>query len=189
MKQVIRIIGGQHRGRKLHFPESLNLRPTPNRIRETLFNWLMQTVRGAHCLDTFSGSGALGFEAASRGAAHVTLLETVPLVIKNLQKQAELFKNTPIEIIQTNALHYLEHTKKTFDIIFLDPPFNNPSLLNKSIALIEAHALLTPKGIMYTESPKPISLNQAAFKTLKEKKSGLVYYALHQKRAVSEATT
>jgi len=87
MKQEVRIIGGHHRGKKITFPDELGLRPTPSRIRETLFNWLMNTVRGARCLDAFAGSGALGFEAWSRGACAVTLLEQSRTTSQHLKKK------------------------------------------------------------------------------------------------------
>ena len=86
MKQVVRIIGGMYRGKKIAFPELQGLRPTPDRIKETLFNWLMQDIRGARCLDAFAGSGALGFEAFSRGASEVVFIEQAPQAYKNLHK-------------------------------------------------------------------------------------------------------
>lgn len=86
MKQTVRIIGGKYRGKKLYFPESEGLRPTPDRVKETLFNWLMHDIQGARCLDAFAGSGALGFEAYSRGASRVVLVESSPNACANLKK-------------------------------------------------------------------------------------------------------
>jgi 16S rRNA (guanine966-N2)-methyltransferase len=186
MKQAVRIIGGHQRGKKIDFPNALGLRPTPSRIRETLFNWLMHHIRGAHCLDAFSGSGALGFEAWSRGAAQVTMIEASRSTYKNLKKQADLFDASVFQIIEGNALDYLNNTSNTntnpFDIIFLDPPFDTPALLDKSILLLEEKHLLAKNGLLYTESDTPLTLNTTHWKTLKEKKAGLVYYALHQKQ-------
>ena len=121
----LRIIGGRYRRRILRFPDSEGLRPTPDRVRETLFNWLGQELDGERCLDLFAGSGALGFEAASRGAAHVVMVEQAPKVLAALQENAKMLRDPPgVEIIRGDALQYLASTKSKFDLIFLDPPFN-----------------------------------------------------------------
>jgi 16S rRNA (guanine966-N2)-methyltransferase len=182
MKSVVRIIGGHHRGKKIHFPDTLSLRPTPSRVRETLFNWLMHSIHGTRCLDAFAGSGALGFEAWSRGAGHVTFIEQSPTAFLNLKKQALAFKSSTLEPIQTDALTYLTHTHEQFNLIFLDPPFDKPALLNNSISLLEERNILLEQGLIYTESAQPITLNPAHWETLKEKKAGLIYYSLHQKK-------
>ncbi|MDX2345981.1 MAG: 16S rRNA (guanine(966)-N(2))-methyltransferase RsmD [Legionella sp.] len=182
MKQTVRIIGGNQRGKNINFPSALGLRPTPSRIRETLFNWLMHSIRGARCLDAFSGSGALGFEAWSRGATHVTLIEASRNTCSNLKKQAILFDASVFKIIEGNALDYLNNASDQFDIIFLDPPFDAPDLLEKSIILLEQNNMLSKQGLIYTESREPLKLDATHWKTLKEKKAGLVYYALHQKQ-------
>jgi 16S rRNA (guanine966-N2)-methyltransferase len=128
----VRIIGGQYRRRVLRFPDSEGLRPTPDRVRETLFNWLGQELDGEHCLDLFAGSGALGFEAASRGAVQVVMVEQAPKVLAALHENAKMLHNPPgVEIIRGDALQYLSSTKSKFDLIFLDPPFKKgwiPSL-------------------------------------------------------------
>ncbi|MGB7501200.1 MAG: 16S rRNA (guanine(966)-N(2))-methyltransferase RsmD [Azonexus sp.] len=128
----VRIIGGQYRRRILRFPDSEGLRPTPDRVRETLFNWLGQELDGEHCLDLFAGSGALGFEAASRGAVQVVMVEQAPIVLAALHENAKMLHNPPgVEIIRGDALQYLSSTKSKFDLIFLDPPFKKgwiPSL-------------------------------------------------------------
>ena len=116
----VRIIGGLYRGKKIHVPELEGLRPTPNRVRETLFNWLMNDIRGARCLDAFAGSGALGLEAYSRGAAEVIFLESSHCAHGALQKNIALFKNPTLILKKTDALSYLESAKEPFDIIFLD---------------------------------------------------------------------
>jgi 16S rRNA (guanine966-N2)-methyltransferase len=121
----LRIIGGRYRRRILRFPDSEGLRPTPDRVRETLFNWLGQDLAGEHCLDLFAGSGALGFEALSRGAARVVMVEPASKVIAALHENAKMLENPPgIEIIRGDALQYLASTKSKFDLIFLDPPFD-----------------------------------------------------------------
>ena len=121
----LRIIGGRYRRRILRFPDSEGLRPTPDRVRETLFNWLGQDLAGEQCLDLFAGSGALGFEALSRGAARVVMVEREPKVLAALRDNAKTLENPPgMEIIRGDALQYLASTKSKFDLIFLDPPFN-----------------------------------------------------------------
>jgi 16S rRNA (guanine966-N2)-methyltransferase len=121
----LRIIGGRYRRRILRFPDSEGLRPTPDRVRETLFNWLGQDLAGEQCLDPFAGSGALGFEALSRGAARVVMVEREPKVLAALRENAKMLENPPgMEIIRGDALQYLASTKSKFDLIFLDPPFN-----------------------------------------------------------------
>ena len=120
----LRIIGGEWRSRKLDFPHVEGLRPTPDRVRETLFNWLGQELDGWHCLDLFAGSGALGFEAASRGAARVVMIEQAPKVLAALHENHELLhKPSGVEIIRADAIQYLASTQAKFDLIFLDPPY------------------------------------------------------------------
>ena len=158
----VRIIGGAWRRRVLKFPESEGLRPTPDRVRETLFNWLGQELDGWHCLDLFAGSGALGFEAASRGAARVVMIEETPRVIVALRENAEMLENPPqIEIIRRDALQYLASTKAKFDLIFLDPPYNKgwiprlepllPGVLQEDAAVyVEAEQKIESLGEWHT---------------------------------------
>lgn len=142
----VRIIGGAWRRRVLKFPDSEGLRPTPDRVRETLFNWLGQELDGWHCLDLFAGSGALGFEAASRGAAQVVMVEQSPKVLAALRENAEILQNPrEVEIIRRDALQYLASSKTKFDLIFLDPPYKKgwiprlepllPGVLNEDAAV------------------------------------------------------
>ena len=120
----LRIVGGLFRRRILRFPDSEGLRPTPDRVRETLFNWLAPNLAGLCCLDLFAGSGALGFESLSRGAARVVMVEREPKVLAALRENARMLGNPPgMEIIRGDALQYLASTKSKFDLIFLDPPF------------------------------------------------------------------
>ena len=158
----MRIIGGAWRRRVLKFPDSEGLRPTPDRVRATLFNWLGQELNGLHCLDLFAGSGALGFEAASRGAARVVMIEETPRVIAALRENAEMLENPPqIEIIRRDALQYLASTKAKFDLIFLDPPYNKgwiprlepllPGVLNEDAAVyVEAEQKIETFGEWHT---------------------------------------
>lgn len=121
----VRIIGGKHRGRKLAVADAPGLRPTPDRVRETLFNWLGQNLTGWHCLDLFAGSGALGFEAASRGAAAVILVEQVATVARGLQAAADLLKEPAVRVVCADALEFLSKPAASshFDLVFLDPPY------------------------------------------------------------------
>ncbi|WP_133130950.1 16S rRNA (guanine(966)-N(2))-methyltransferase RsmD [Legionella yabuuchiae] len=179
MKQVIRIIGGQYRGKKIHFPAITGLRPTPDRVRETLFNWLMSIIRGSRCLDAFAGSGALGFEAHSRGAAKVVMVEESSKAYSHLLNEAKAFEPSGITIIKGDAYRYLKETQEQFDIIFLDPPFAQNYL--PLIQALEHKNVLVPTGYVYIESPQEIELNPLYWKKLKLKQSGQVFYGLYQK--------
>ena len=177
----VRIIGGQWRRRVLKFPDSEGLRPTPDRVRETLFNWLGQELDGWHCLDLFAGSGALGFEAASRGAAQVVMIEQAPRVLAALQANAELIgAAAAVEIRRGDALQYLASTKAKFDLIFLDPPYNKgwiprlepllPGVLNEDAALyVEAEHELEALG---------------EWRTVRHGKAGEVYFHLMRRADV-----
>jgi 16S rRNA (guanine966-N2)-methyltransferase len=121
----VRIIGGQYRRRLLDFQDSAGLRPTPDRVRETLFNWLGQDLPGWTCLDLFAGSGALGFEAASRGARRVIMIERDSKAVSALEKNRALLDASAVEILRVEALAWLVSNRETFDLIFVDPPFDS----------------------------------------------------------------
>jgi 16S rRNA (guanine966-N2)-methyltransferase len=148
----IRIIGGFWRGRKLLVPDVIGLRPTPDRLRETLFNWLMPYINDAACLDLFAGSGALGFEAISRGAQSSVLIEENNLVAQHLQQQLQNFPSAPIKVIHQDAFLFLKQSPTPFDIIFLDPPFYK-NLLNPAIELLQK-GWLAPRALIYIEIEK-----------------------------------
>ena len=175
----IRIIGGQWRGRKLKVPEVPHLRPTPDRVRETLFNWLAPKIHGAHCLDPFAGSGALGFEALSRGAACVVMTDSSPIVIKLLQEQAALLQTANAEIYRAAAPQQLKAPEKPFDIVFLDPPFQADLLLPTCFYLAE-NGFLAPRAFIYLEAAE--SIHEAdlpsGWTLLKSKCAGEVAYHL-----------
>lgn len=184
MNQSIRIIGGQFRGKKLPFPAIEGLRPTPDRVRETLFNWLMHDIRGARCLDAFAGSGALGFEALSRGAAKVILLEEDKTAYVNLLKSASSFKSEHTDIplvLKTDAYQFLQESEEQFDIIFLDPPFTK-DLLRPCIASLANSTLLVAEGLLYLESPEIIHLDSSDWQPLKVKQAGQVVYGLYKRK-------
>ena len=180
MKQTIRIIGGQFRGKKLHFPAVDGLRPTPDRVRETLFNWLMHDIRDARCLDAFAGSGALGFEAYSRGAANVMLLEKNPSVYANLLSLASTFNTSKLCIKKADACEFLQKTKERFNIIFLDPPFAK-NYLPLCLETLTHSDILIKDGLLYIESPHEVALDQAIWQQIKLKHAGQIVYGLYKK--------
>jgi len=181
VKQTVRIIGGKFRGKKLLFPAIEGLRPTPDRVRETLFNWLMHDIRELRCLDAFAGSGALGFEAFSRGASQVTFLEVSRPAFLNLQKQVESFNATSLKIHNVDALAYLLQTSEVYDLIFLDPPFAS-NFLPECLQLLAKNPCLATGGLIYTESPEQMDIDLSKWEALKSKQAGQVIYSLYKKR-------
>lgn len=178
----IRIIGGTLRSRQIQVLDETQLRPTPNRIRETLFNWLREEIVGARCLDLFSGSGALGFEAISRGAHNVTFIEKDLKVIQQLKKNNENLGITNSELIQADALLWLKKSPpQPFDIIFLDPPYAE-DLIAPCLALLISQNILTPRALIYIEHNQALSAIHipAQLTFLQNKKAGSVYYGLLQ---------
>jgi 16S rRNA (guanine966-N2)-methyltransferase len=144
----VRIIGGQYRRRLLDFHDSIGLRPTPDRVRETLFNWLGQDLPDWTCLDLFAGSGALGFEAASRGARRVIMIERDPRVVSALEKNRALLDASAVEVLRADALTWLASSREAFDLIFVDPPFDS-GLSEPVMAELATH--LKPGGHAYVE--------------------------------------
>ena len=149
----VRIIGGHYRRRLLDFPDSAGLRPTPDRVRETLFNWLGQDLPGWSCLDLFAGSGALGFEAASRGAGRVILIERDPNALGALEKNRTLLGASQVEILRADALAWLANNNERFDLIFVDPPFDSGLA---AAVLPELAAHLKSGGQAYIEQATPV---------------------------------
>lgn len=168
----IRIIGGNWRGRKLDVIHSPGLRPTPDRIRETLFNWLQRKIVGARCLDLFAGTGALAFEALSRGAAEVFLIESNPEIVETLKQHAEILGSENHTIQLADAASWLKQGIKSFDIIFLDPPFGQ-GYIEQCCTLIHEESLLNSNGLVYIESEKDLSL-PSGWKIKKQIKAGKV---------------
>jgi 16S rRNA (guanine966-N2)-methyltransferase len=148
--RVLRIIGGTWRGRKLRFPPSPEIRPTPDRVRETLFNWLTPRVVGARCLDLFAGSGALGLESLSRGAAHVTFVERDSAAVRELRARLSEWGATGAQVEQGDALRFLGGTGGPYDIVFLDPPFDS-DLLALAAGRLEQGSWLAPGALIYIE--------------------------------------
>ncbi len=147
----IRIIGGTHRGRKLRFADAPGLRPTGDRVRETLFNWLLPLIGGAHCLDLFAGSGALGLEAASRGAGEVVMVERVRKVADQLRANVQLLRLEHAQVVQADAIKWLESAPLPFDIVFLDPPFADDLLCRLLPSLLNG-GWVKPNALVYLEA-------------------------------------
>ena len=154
----LRIIGGQWRGRRLRFADSPGLRPTPDRLRETLFNWLQPVIPGACCLDLFAGSGALGFESLSRGAASVILVEQSPLVVDALRQARTELAAEALQIVQADVLTWLRGPPQPADLVFLDPPFDDTSLLSTATTLLETGGWLKDGSRIYVEQPRKQAL-------------------------------
>ena len=146
----VRIIGGEHRGRKLTFPDLPGLRPSGDRVRETLFNWLQPVIANARCLDLFAGSGALGLEAASRGAREVVLLDIAPRVVYQLEANRDLLGLTRVKVVKADAMLWLEQDPQPFDLVFVDPPFGT-SLLGEVCNKLETRGWLTADALIYLE--------------------------------------
>jgi 16S rRNA (guanine966-N2)-methyltransferase len=170
----VRIIGGELRSRMITFPDAEGLRPTPDRVRETLFNWLGQTLHGRTCLDLFAGSGALGFEAASRGAERVMMVEINRTVLRSLQENVNTLGCANVVVVGQNGLEFASRNEQRYDVIFLDPPFQSdylPKLLEVLPQRLNEH------GVLYVESAAAINV-PPPWQIIKSGKAGLVHYQL-----------
>jgi len=147
---TVRIIGGEWRGRRIRFPAAPGLRPTSDRRRETLFNWLAGDLDGAWCLDLFAGSGALGFEAASRGAARVVLVDASREVAAALAASARMLDAERLQVIHARMARYLNRTPEPFDLVFMDPPFARPRLAADALRRL-GEGWLAPGARVYLE--------------------------------------
>lgn len=170
----IRIVGGTHRSRLIPVPEATGLRPTPDRVRETLFNWLGQDLDGLRCLDLFSGAGGLGFEAASRSAAAVVMVEMAPRVVSHLRDTITRLQFSNIRLVSGDALKFLQTCQERFDVVFLDPPFHKDWL-----ARIEPLVLpvLNPGAKVYIEAEESIE-QFGPLRQTRAGKAGQVHYQL-----------
>lgn len=183
----IRIIGGQWRGRKLPVPDSPGLRPTTDRVRETLFNWLAPSMVDAHCLDCFAGSGALGLEALSRYAASATLLEMERSVAQQLQQNLATLKAANAKVVNTNTLTFLANPGTPHNIAFIDPPFRK-GMLEDTVRLLENNGWLADDALVYIESEVENGLPPvpAHWQLHREKVAGQVAYRLYHREAQGE---
>ncbi|NAW68908.1 16S rRNA (guanine(966)-N(2))-methyltransferase RsmD [Vibrio sp. V27_P1S3P104] len=182
----VRIISGLWRGRKLPVHDAQGLRPTTDRVKETVFNWLAQDIAHAKCLDIFAGSGGLGFECASRQAELVTLLELNATAYAQLKTNIATLKATNIHAINTDAMTYLQQDGQPFDIVFIDPPFRQ-GLLHQTINLLEEKGWLAEQALIYVESEKELASTTfpESWHLYREKNAGQVCYRLFVRNAMT----
>lgn len=181
MQNKLRIIGGVWRSRQLRFADVPGLRPTPDRVRETLFNWLQMDIAGKQCLDLYAGSGALGFEAASRGAKSVVQVELNAEACRNLHENRQALSAAQVRIVQMDVMRFLAGDTQVFDIVFLDPPFGK-SLVPQTCLWLEQKGWLAPFAKIYLETERQFDLAgiPAGWQCLKSKTAGEVAYHLFQ---------
>lgn len=179
LPREVRLIGGEWKRSKLPVADRPGLRPTPDRVRETLFNWLGQDLSGWRCLDAFAGSGALGFEAASRGAASVVLLERDPQLARALQAVRERLKAEQVRIECSDALNWMARSAPAaFDLVFVDPPFDAGLSLP---ALAAARRVVAGGGFVYLEAGAPLSAEaatSAGVSVYRQGRAGAVHFHL-----------
>ena len=172
----VRIIGGEWRSRLVRFPGTPGLRPTPDRVRETLFNWLGQRLNGLSCLDLFAGSGALGFEALSRGAARTVMIERDRQTVEALREAARELDASGAEVVAADSIAWLGRGTEKFDVVFVDPPYAS-DLATQALAKLGPR--LNPGARVYVESAKPLDPG-AAWRETREGKAGAVRFALYE---------
>lgn len=177
MKNKVRIIGGEWRSRIITLPASSDVRPTPDRVRETVFNWLGQDLSGKNCLDLFAGSGAMGFEAASRGAAQVVMVESDPEVLKSLRTTIRTLSAPQIRLVPMDALKFVDFGRQLFDVIFVDPPYRL-ELLPKLLPKLSLY--LAEGGLVYVEDDNFLEPG-ADWSVWRKDRAGNVYYQLLKK--------
>ena len=182
IRNEIRIIAGIWRSRRLRFPAAEGLRPTPDRVRETVFNWLRDDIEGACCLDLFAGSGALGFEAASRGAIRVVQVDAGDGVCSALRQSCALLAADQVFVVQDNVRHYLTGPAEPFDVVFLDPPFRRGWLQPVGM-MLERRGWLAPRALIYLESERELRLDglPATWTRRRQGEAGEVAYGLYQR--------
>lgn len=181
--QTLRIIAGQWRARKFHFPDVPTLRPTPDRVRETLFNWLMPIIEGARCLDLFAGSGALGLEALSRGASEVVFCDSNKKVTRYLTETLQALAAKNAQVNTTDAIKYLQKSNAAFDVVFLDPPYEM-NVLTECCQLLEQNNELKPNAMIYLEHSGNFSQDALPenWSVIRDKRAGQVCYQLIQRQ-------
>ncbi len=186
-RSEVRIIGGEWRGRKLHFPQSDSLRPTPDRVRETLFNWLQFEIRGRRCLDLFAGSGALGFESLSRGAAEVVFVERDPAASDHIEATLRKFECTTARLERADAFDFLARRAEPFDVVFVDPPYA-ANWLQPTCELLERGGWLREGTFVYLEDAAARGEPELPprWELLRSKRAGDVGYHLARCRSQSD---
>lgn len=183
MKNKVRIIAGEWRSRQLAFTELPGLRPTPDRVRETLFNWLQNVIYGSRCLDLFAGSGALGFEAASRGAKRVIQVENNSVACKFLAENAKLLNARQVKVVNSDVFRFLAGDAEPFDIVFMDPPFKKDQVM-QTCQWLEDKVWLAETAKIYIETERGFDLDglPANWKNLRSKQNGDVSYNLFERQ-------
>ncbi|KKD00149.1 MULTISPECIES: 16S rRNA (guanine(966)-N(2))-methyltransferase RsmD [Photobacterium] len=181
----VRIISGRWRGRKLPVHDVAGLRPTTDRVKETVFNWLAPDIHGARCLDLFAGSGSLGLEALSRGADHLTLLELDSKAASQLKRNLDTLGTDKAELHQADSLAFLRQPGSAYDLVFIDPPFRR-DMLPEVIHLLETNGWLTPQALIYLEAEKELGQPETPehWQLIKEKAAGQVCYRLYQREEI-----
>ena len=181
MLSKLRIIGGEWRSRQIVFEDAPGLRPTPARVRETLFNWLQADIPSCRCLDLFAGSGALGFEAASRGAKQVVQVENNPQTCQKLRENSAVLKATQIKVVQMDVAGFINQCQEQFDLVFLDPPFGQ-GLVEPICQQLQEAGVLAPYGKIYLETERQLTLQSLPdnWLQLKDKVAGEVRYSLYK---------
>lgn len=184
----LRIIGGEWRGRKLQFPAVTDLRPTPDRVRETLFNWLQMQIAGSRCLDLFSGSGALGLEALSRGAREVVMVEQDRDAAAQIRQHLQTLKSSSGRVESGDVFRFLEGPATPFEVVFLDPPYRL-GCLAQCCQLLEQNGWLSDESFIYLEdsAQKGEPLLPGNWQLFRSKKAGDVGYYLVQRQSVTAA--
>ena len=181
----VRVIGGLWKRSRLPVADRPGLRPTPDRVRETLFNWLGQSLDGWHCVDAFAGSGALGFEAASRGAADVALVERDAALVESLRATRQRLQAEAVRVERGDALQWLARAAVgSVDLVFLDPPFDSALL---APALAAAARVVRDGGFVYVEGPRHVGAEEAAgvgLEPWRDGRAGAVHFALLRKATV-----
>jgi len=182
VRNELRIIGGTWRSRKIRFPDVPGLRPTPDRVRETLFNWLGQDLEGLTCLELFAGSGALSFEAASRGAKRVVLVERSTEACTALNQSCDLLQARMVQIVPMDVKRFLAGSAEPFDLVFLDPPFHQ-GLVDPCCRLLEENGWLAPHAYIYIEAEKEKVLGQIpdTWQIHRQKQAGELGYHLYKR--------
>ena len=167
----VRIVGGTWRGRILRFPDVPGLRPTPDRVRETLFNWLGQDLSGRICLDLFAGSGVLGLEAASRGAREVVMVERDPRALRALQDNVRLLRAAAVQLVRADALEFIAADARRYDVVFLDPPY---AMGGRDLLLERVQPRVAADGMVSLEGPADL-LAPAGWTVSRAARAGAVH--------------
>ncbi|HXQ63760.1 MAG TPA: 16S rRNA (guanine(966)-N(2))-methyltransferase RsmD [Steroidobacteraceae bacterium] len=188
-RNAIRIIGGTWRGRRIRFPPAAELRPTPDRVRETLFNWLQGEIAGARCLDLFAGSGALGLEAISRGAREVVFVEHDRAVAAALRASLATLKDSRGMVLERDAFAFLAGPAERFDVVFLDPPFAR-GWMTELCKLLESRGWLAARAVVYLETAarEPTPALPAEWTLSRETRAGEVRGLLARRTAPGSRT-